>query len=148
MRGSKITLSGKQMEDALRATGSRLTKPRKAILDYLASTKSHPSATQVFKEARKKYPGLSLATVYNTLDTLIGTGLIKVMDFRVRDNRHETNLEPHINLICTSCGAIQDFEERVRVHAEKAREHFGFEVEDCRMEYYGLCASCSAGKKE
>jgi len=132
------------MEDALRVAGYRLTRQRKAILNYLATTDAHPSAQQVFQEAKKDHPGLSLATVYNTLETLARMGLIKVLDFQAMENRHETNLGPHINLICTSCGKIQDFEGGTTIHAGKVREKFGFEVKDFRLEYYGICSACGA----
>ena len=132
------------MEKALRAAGRRLTRQRKAILDFLSSTDSHPSARQVYQEAEKNCPGLSLATVYNTLDTLVKVGILKVLDFDSTDNRHETNLTPHINLICTLCGKIQDFEEGSAPQTERVRADAGFEVQDCRMEYYGTCAECRA----
>ena len=71
-------------------------------------------------------------------------GLIKVMDFQAKDNRHETNLVPHINLICTECGKIQDFEEGSSIHASEVKKNFGFQVEDFRLEYYGICSACRA----
>lgn len=71
-------------------------------------------------------------------------GLIKILDFQAMDNRHETNLDPHINLICTICGNIHDFEEGSTIHISKVKERFGFEVEDFRLEYYGICSHCRA----
>ena len=133
------------MEKALRAAGCRITRQRKAILNYLAATDAHPSARQVYLEARKEYPGLSLATVYNTLERLVRLGLIKVLDFQIMDNRHETNLSPHLNLICTVCGSIQDLEGEMYIDAETVKEKAGFDVQDCRMEYYGVCAECASG---
>lgn len=130
------------MEEALRTAGYRITQQRKAILNYLSATDAHPSAQQVFQEAKKDYPGLSLATVYNTLETLARTGLIKVLDFQAMDNRHETNLIPHINLICTKCGKIQDFDEGSTIHIKKVKEKLDFEVKDFRLEYYGICSEC------
>lgn len=138
----KIVRTTREMEKALRAAGYRLTRQRKAIFNYLATTDAHPSAQQVFQEASKEHPGLSLATVYNTLETLARMGLIKILDFQAMDNRHETNLVPHINLICTSCGKIQDFEEGSTIYAGEVRERFGFQVENFRLEYYGLCSVC------
>jgi Fe2+ or Zn2+ uptake regulation protein len=135
----------KSMESALKAAGSRISSQRRAIIAYLASTKSHPSARQVFLEAKKKHPDLSLATIYNTLGILTRMRLIKVMQFDVTDNRYEPNVAPHINLICTSCGRIEDLEQGVAVQPEEIREKVGFEVFDSRLEYYGLCAECKAG---
>jgi Fur family peroxide stress response transcriptional regulator len=113
-----------------------------AILEYLASTAVHPSARQVFNKVRKKHPGLSLATVYNTLGTLVRMGLIKVMEFEALDNRFENNLSPHINLFCTMCGKIQDLEEAFPTSPEKVKEKIGFQILDYRMEYYGICQVC------
>lgn len=132
------------MEEALRAAGYHITRQRKAILNYLAATDAHPSAQQVFQEAKKDYPGLSLATVYNTLETLVRLGLIKVLDFQAIDNRHETNLAPHVNLICTVCGKIQDFEQGSTIHMNKVKKELGFEVKGFRLEYYGICSECRA----
>ncbi len=132
------------MEQALRSAGHRITNQRRAILDYLVSTPEHPSAYKIFEEVRKVQPGLSLATVYNTLQVLTMKGLIKMLTFR-EDNRYEANLSFHINLICTSCGKIQDFEAGTIMSPEEIREKVGFEVMTYRMEYEGLCAQCQAG---
>jgi len=137
----------KSMKRALRAAGSRISSQRRAIIDYLASATSHPSARQIFHEVKKNHPNLSLATVYNTLGVLIRMSLIKVMQFDVTDNRYEPNVAPHINLICTSCGKIEDLGQEVPVQPEEIEEKVGFEVLDSRLEYYGFCAECKAAVK-
>ncbi len=133
---------GKRMQNALRAAGSRISSQRRAIVEYLSSCVSHPSARQIFHEVRKKQPDLSLATVYNTLGVLARMGLIKVMQFDSSDNRYEPNTAPHINLICVSCGTIEDLELEIQIHPEEIKAEIGFEVQDSRLEYYGLCAHC------
>lgn len=132
------------MENALHSAGFRVTRQRRAIVNCLASTDSHPSARWIFQESKRDCPGLSLATVYNTLDTLMKMGLIKSLDFDTMENRHETNLHPHINLICSRCGKIQDFNEGVPLYRERAEEEFGFEMNGYRLEYYGICSTCRA----
>jgi Fe2+ or Zn2+ uptake regulation protein len=131
-----------EMEEALRASGWRITRQRRAILKYLSATDVHPSAARVFEEAKKHCPHLSLATVYNTLEALVERGMIKVIEFQAKDNRHETNLRPHINLVCTLCGRIQDFECDLAIQADLVREEFGFQIQDYRMEYHGICEAC------
>ena len=137
----------RNMEKALREAGFRISSQRRAIIDYLASATSHPSARQVFHEVKKKHPALSLATVYNTFGVLARMGLIKVMQFDVSDNRYEPNVAPHINLICTSCGKIADLEEGGQVQPEDIKAKAGFEVFDSRLDYYGLCAECRSLKQ-
>ena len=125
----------------LQRAGIRLTPQRRAILDYLASTDSHPSAHQIFQEVQKTHPDISLATIYNTLKRLVDLGLLKVLEVEP-DNRCETNLSQHINLICDICGKIQDMEGGLTIKSEEVLHRFGFQVLDSRMEYHGVCSAC------
>lgn len=136
------------MEDALRAGGLRLTRQRRLILEYLTSIDSHPSARQLFAWAGQRDPSLSLATVYNTLGILVQLGLLKLIEFESLDNRYDINTTPHINLICTVCGEIQDWEEYVTAPLDSIREKSGFEVLDHRLEYYGFCQACKDRMKD
>jgi Fur family transcriptional regulator, peroxide stress response regulator len=136
-----------EMEKALRAAGYRMTRQRKAIVEYLVSTLEHPDAATILKEVIKVRPGLSLATVYNTLHVLTTNGLIRMLTFK-EENRYEANLSFHINLLCTSCGKIRDFEAETHMSPEEIREKIGFEVMSYRMEYHGLCSECSAGSDQ
>ena len=53
-----------------RNVGLKLTPQRLAILNYLEGNKEHPSAEDVYKAVSRKFPTMSLATVYNTLESL------------------------------------------------------------------------------
>jgi Fur family transcriptional regulator, peroxide stress response regulator len=137
MRKAAVT----QIIKDLRSLGFRITRQRRAILEYLAATDSHPSAKEVYKHVKQSHPGLTLATVYNTLGMLVRTGHLKLLDLEPA-NRYDTNLECHINLICVVCGKIADFGEGLSLFPEKFREQAGFQVMDYRMEYYGICSEC------
>ena len=130
----------------LQRAGIRLTPQRRAILDYLASTDIHPSAHQIFQEVQKAHPDISLATIYNTLKRLEGLGLVKMLEVEP-DNRWETNLNEHINLICTICGKIQDMEGSLTINSAEVLNRFGFQVLDSRMEYHGVCSACRDRQK-
>jgi Fur family peroxide stress response transcriptional regulator len=127
----------------LQGEGIRLTPQRRAILDYLASTDIHPSAQQIFQEVQKAYPDISLATIYNTLGMLERLGFLKMLEVEP-DNRCETNLSQHINLICDICGKIQDMEGDLTINSEEVLQNFGFQVLDSRLEYHGVCYDCRA----
>ena len=130
-----------QMEIALRKAGCRLTSQRVAIVNYLSSTSAHPDAARIFQEVKKVQPGLSLATVYNTLQVLLANDLISILALK-DENRYETNLSFHINLVCVSCGKIEDFPTESLMMPEVIYEQSGFEVKTYRMEYHGLCLEC------
>ena len=131
-----------ELEKALRVAGRRITRQRSAILAYLASMDAHPSARQVYRQVKRSVPSVSLATVYNTLGMLVRMRVLRLIDFESLDNRYDRDPGPHINLICTRCGRIQDFQPGFPVAPEEVRERTGFDVRDARMEYYGACAEC------
>jgi Fe2+ or Zn2+ uptake regulation protein len=45
----------------------------------LAGTNAHPSAEELFDAVRRREPGISLATVYNTLEAFTAAGLCRVI---------------------------------------------------------------------
>jgi Fe2+ or Zn2+ uptake regulation protein len=125
-------------------SGHRMTRQRGLVFEYLSESEGyHPSARNVFESLAAKDGSISVATVYNTLGSLVQLGLIKIIEFESGDNRYELNLEPHINLICSSCGGIEDLQIGPSIHTRCAREHLGFHVRDFRLEYYGLCSRCA-----
>jgi Fur family peroxide stress response transcriptional regulator len=130
----------------LQRAGIRLTPQRRAILDYLASTDVHPSAQQIFQEVQKTHPDISLATIYNTVKKLESLGHLKMLEIEP-DNRCETNMGQHINLICNICGKIQDMDGSLTINSEEVLHRFGFQVLDSRMEYHGVCSACRDRQK-
>lgn len=141
-------LSTEEVLILLRGSGHRVTRQRMEIIDYVAERNDHPSARQIYLHLRGLDSRLSLATVYNTLSVLVDLGALTEMDFEASDNRYDTNIEPHINLVCTVCGAITDVNRRAPVSADEIQNTFGFETTCIRMEYRGKCASCCLGDRE
>jgi len=113
-----------------------------AIIDYLEARDDHPSARQIFAEVKAGEAQISLATVYNTVATLVELGFLEELEFEAEDNRYDTNVSPHINLVCTACGVISDFDRKPPVSTDEIRRSCGFETTGIRMEYQGVCASC------
>ncbi len=133
--------------DTLKDAGFRMTRQRKAIIEYIAGRTDHPSAQQIFRALQPTHAWISLATVYNTINTLVNMELIKEIDFEHADNRYDTNLKPHINLVCTVCGNITDYMLELPVSSQTLKNRYGFIIEDYRMEYRGTCDSCQQKKK-
>ena len=119
-----------------------MTRQRQAIIECLAARNDHPSARQVFSAVRSGESRASLATVYNTLATLVELGFLEELEFESGDNRYDTNVSPHINLVCTACGVITDFDRKPPVSIEEIRKVLGFSTTAIRMEYQGVCAHC------
>lgn len=138
----KTALSRDDMNAAFRKSGRRMTPQRRAIVEHLACRIDHPSARQIYNHLSSRLSSLSLATVYNTLAVLVRLGLIREIEFEAADNRYDTNLAPHLNLVCVRCRSIQDVKLELPVAPETIRGEFGFEVHDVRFEFRGVCAAC------
>jgi len=135
-------ISKQDMIEALRDAGFRITRQRLAIVAQMAGRLDHPSVKQMYNEINTSKPEISLATVYNTLNALVDLRLLKEIEFEESDNRFDTNLTPHINLICTVCGRIDDYMVKLPVRSSKLAREKGFETSDYCLEYRGTCNSC------
>lgn len=123
--------------------GLKLTPQRLAILDVLAEKNLlHPSARTIYDGAKRKIKGLSLSTVYFTLNELSKHGIIKTLEFDKMENRYEANLMDHVNLVCKECHAIMDYMIPVVIDSREVTQKTRFWVTDTRLEYYGYCQKC------
>src|SRR5512135_3326468 len=88
--------------------GFKLTPQRLAILGYLDGNKDHPSAEDVYRAVSKRFPTMSFATVYNTLEALRRRGGVMELTLDPDKKRFDPNTEPHHHLICLKCRRIAD----------------------------------------
>jgi len=128
----------------LHQAGLRVTPQRVAICQLLANTETHPTANDIFLELKDKYPSLSLATIYNTLDVLVGMGAVNALGSIGDDKVHfDGNTSPHINLACIKCHKIVDLHTKeINQLDEEINQRSGFKVMGSRVLYYGVCPDC------
>lgn len=125
--------------------GMKLTPQRLAVLEYLEGNRSHPSAEDIYRAVKKKYPTMSFATVYNILETLKEKGLVQELNIDPQKKRFDPDTSPHHHLICTGCGKVIDISlEQIPEISEEALG--GFEIQRVHMEFYGLCQDCKRKK--
>jgi|SRR5699024_7944452 len=130
--------------DTLKKSGVRITPQRHAVLEYLLTSMTHPTADDIYKALESKFPSMSVATVYNNLRILKELGLVKELTYGDDSSRFDSNIADHYHIICEECGKIVDFHyptlDEIESLAEKVS---GFEIRHHRMELYGKCDSCS-----
>nr|MCU0510563.1 transcriptional repressor [Anaerolineae bacterium] len=101
-----------ELISALRSTGYRITPQRVEICRALAESKAHPSPQAIYRKVSEKYPGISQATVYNTLTVLRDLGEVVEVGLGQDRTHYEPDPTPHVNLICLRCGVIEDLEDQ------------------------------------
>jgi len=126
------------VEQELRTAGLRVTPQRRAVLACLLGDESHPTAQEIYDRLAVDVPGISFATVYNTLSALTRAGRVKPLP-TTGATRYDPNANPHHHAICDACGAVWD----VPATKEAPLPSLGsFEIHRVERTYRGLCAAC------
>lgn len=127
----------------MREKDLKVTPQRLAVIDVLVGKNPHhPSARVIYDAAKRRSKGLSLSTVYFTLNELSKHGIIKTLEFDKMENRYEGNVTDHINLVCKECHGITDYRIPVVIDSRDVTRKTKFWVTDTRLEYYGYCQKC------
>ena len=98
------------LQEALVKSGQKVTPQREAVFTILLSQRDHPTVDEVFNRAREVMPGLSLATVYNCLETFVGCGLVRQVNHERESTRYCPNLAPHAHFRDKATGRVHDIE--------------------------------------
>lgn len=135
---SEPVVSAKDLEEALRADGVRITRQRAALLRVLAEADDHPDANELHRRAREIEETVSLATVYRTLSALESQGVVHRLAFDGAPARFETTDAPHHDhIIDVETGAVIEFRsEKIEALQALIAEELGYDVVRHRLELY------------
>jgi Fur family transcriptional regulator, iron response regulator len=92
----------------LRASGIQPSAQRVAVGDYVLYTNEHPSADLVWKRVRERFPWISRATVYNTLNLFADQGLLLRLHLSEDSVVFDPITEMHHHFIDETSGVIHD----------------------------------------
>lgn len=120
--------------------GLKLTPQRLAILDYLEKNREHPSAEDIYNALKEKFPSMSFATVYNTLEVLVEKGLVKELGIDSQKRRYDPDTSIHHHFLCKKCGKILDIESKY--HIQIPDEIKDCQIIDFQIVFYGVCPEC------
>lgn len=97
----------KQLDDALASKGLRATKQREHLFKVIIES-NHPSAEEIYRQAKNEMPSVSLATVYNCLETFVECGLVRQFNFDREATRYDPDLSDHAHFQCKESGHVYD----------------------------------------
>lgn len=121
-----------------------ITKQRTAVLQVIRDSEGHLTANEVFEDAKRLLPGISFATVYNSLRYLSNEGLIGEVRFGKDATRYDRKLDRHDHAICNNCSKLVDFELGIPGGLiKKAADLSNFEAKSVEVILRGLCPACS-----
>jgi Fur family transcriptional regulator, peroxide stress response regulator len=129
----------------LRMHGLQVTHQRLAVYQALCHSVEHPSAETVYQTVRKRFPMISLGTVYKTLERFHDVGLIRKVCPLTEVARYDAITPPHVHMVCLKCQSIQDVDEPMTEMKLVQPERNGFKVMTQQVLLQGYCAHCRQG---
>lgn len=139
-------MSGRSTAERLRAAGERVTAQRIQVADALASSGRQVSAQDLYARLRRERPSIGRATVYRTLEALVTAGVARRLELEGHVSAYVAcRPQHHHHLSCDRCGRVEEIgEEVIAPVAERVADEMGFQIDDARIDFYGLCASCAS----
>lgn len=103
--------------------------------------RDHPTAKMVFETSKSLVNRISFATVYNTLEYLVGSNLIRKVELDSESSRYDGFVDDHIHLVCNHCENVYDIpfiQVMDRINIGK----IPFRIENVSITIRGTCTSC------
>jgi len=122
-----------------------MTRQRRAVVEAIRTGGDTSfTAVEVYDRARKLEAGVSLATVYRTIDLLKRTDAVRPLAGSERGEYVRCSPGHHHHLICVSCGSVEETELCAAPADEELRLRHGFTPSSHEVDVYGTCAACGA----
>ncbi len=87
-----------------------MTKQQQIIRRLLEQSETHPTAEELYWEAKKEMPNISMGTVYRNLGQMAEEGTVLRLHFPGQPDHYDKTIRPHDHAICVKCGMIADVE--------------------------------------
>jgi len=144
-----MTQSTAEFVDTHRPPGGRRSNKRDTIVHVFLRQEGHLSADDLFALIRQEDARISRATVYRTLQWMVGAGIARRVDFgegRLRFE-HAYRHPRHFHLICKNCGQSSEFlSSDIETLLEEVALARGFEPSQSMVQIHGLCEACRTGR--
>lgn len=98
------------LSQRLADSGLRSTPQREVVYNVLLTKRDHPTADEVYVRVKSELPTISLATVYNCLETLVQCDLVRAVNFERGPTRYCPNLRPHAHFHDEQTGRTHDID--------------------------------------
>lgn len=122
----------------LAGNGLRATPQREIVYQVLLAQRDHPTADEVFSRVKAQMSTISLATVYNCLDALVGCGLVKQVNFERGPSRYCPNLHEHAHFLDDATGHIVDIDVPPELFAQlRNMVPSGYEASSLELNFHG-----------
>ena len=124
-----------------------MTRQRRIIHDYLLSTKSHPTAEEIYMNVKKNMPSIAVGTVYRNLSLMTDAGEVRRITVPEHPDRYDGDVSPHDHLLCMKCKKLFDIGS-VGVDLRKSDIPTGTLVLGYEVTVKTICPACAVAESK
>ena len=132
----------RQLNEKLATSGFRFTPQREQVYHVLLARRDHPTADEVYLRSKRLMPEISMATVYNCLDALVKSRLVRHVRVDRGAGRYCPNMRDHGHFHCEACGGIFDLDLGAGP-APAVAIPAGFDAVEIDVSVRGHCPECA-----
>lgn len=133
-----------ELHARLKACDVRPTPQREVVLKVILDKRDHPTADEIFARVKAELPAISLATVYNCLDTLVSCGLVRQVNFERAPTRYCPNLHEHAHFHDEVTGRVHDIDVPADVVARlRSLLPAGFDASAVELSFRGTAKAAT-----
>ena len=129
--------------DRLIKYGIKPSVQRIAIMDYLMTHRTHPTADEVYMALCDSIPTLSKTTVYNTLKLFVEQQAALMLTINDKNVHFDGDTSLHSHFFCRRCGKVYDLPYSGKKREARELDIEGHAVEEIHHYYKGVCKECS-----
>lgn len=135
-------LDSSALTKRLTDSGLRPTPQREVVFKVILEKRDHPTADEIFARVKAQMPTISLATVYNCLETLVQNGLVRQVNFDRAPTRYCPNLHEHAHFHDETTGEVHDIDVPTDVMAKlRALLPEGYDASAIELSFRGKAAT-------
>jgi len=127
----------------LRDNGIKVTPQRLSIVEELYG-QVHMSVDELYEAIKKKFPSISLATVYKNINAMLEKSFILEVKIPNQKSKYELTKESHSHVMCESCGKVEDISLDLHSITQKAVNLTHYNIKHDALILSGICPSCKA----
>jgi Fur family ferric uptake transcriptional regulator len=135
---------------SIRPPGGKRSTKRDRVLNVFLRQEGHVSADELVAVVHRDAPGIGRATVYRTLQWMVGAGLARKVDFGEGHFRFEPSYRHprHFHLVCNVCHRSSEFlSSDVESLMEEIAAARQFTPTQSVVQIFGTCEECRTGRK-